>query len=59
MYEPGSALKPFGQPVEELVTRLQPFGAGVSVLGQEGGGWGTGSCPHRAITFRVPAGGGG
>ncbi|KFM06776.1 ARF GTPase-activating protein GIT1, partial [Aptenodytes forsteri] len=28
MYEPGSALKPFGQPVEELVTRLQPFGAG-------------------------------
>lgn len=37
MYEPGSALKPFGQPVEELVTRLQPFGAGVSVLGQEGG----------------------
>ncbi|NWR76358.1 GIT1 protein, partial [Centropus unirufus] len=33
MYEPGSALKPFGQPVEELVTRLQPFGAGVSVLG--------------------------
>uniref|UniRef100_A0A8C6JU53 Uncharacterized protein n=1 Tax=Melopsittacus undulatus TaxID=13146 RepID=A0A8C6JU53_MELUD len=32
MYEPGSALKPFGQPVEELVTRLQPFGAGVSVM---------------------------
>ncbi|NXX19365.1 GIT1 protein, partial [Podargus strigoides] len=32
MYEPGSALKPFGQPVEELVTRLQPFGAGVSAL---------------------------
>ncbi|XP_037229128.1 ARF GTPase-activating protein GIT1 isoform X2 [Falco rusticolus] len=28
MYEPGSALKPFGQPVEELVTRLQPFGTG-------------------------------
>ncbi|KAF1665511.1 ARF GTPase-activating protein GIT1, partial [Aptenodytes patagonicus] len=28
MYGPGSALKPFGQPVEELVTRLQPFGAG-------------------------------
>uniref|UniRef100_A0A8B9U0F9 GIT ArfGAP 1 n=1 Tax=Anas zonorhyncha TaxID=75864 RepID=A0A8B9U0F9_9AVES len=27
MYEPGSALKPFGQPVEELVTRLQPFGS--------------------------------
>ncbi|NXM68402.1 GIT1 protein, partial [Serilophus lunatus] len=26
MYEPGSALKPFGQPVEDLVTRLQPFG---------------------------------
>uniref|UniRef100_A0A8C3NF38 Uncharacterized protein n=1 Tax=Geospiza parvula TaxID=87175 RepID=A0A8C3NF38_GEOPR len=33
MYEPGSALKPFGQPVEELVTRLQPFSPGVSVLG--------------------------
>ncbi|NXL91537.1 GIT2 protein, partial [Alectura lathami] len=29
MYEPGSALKPFGQPVEELVTRLQPFGSSV------------------------------
>ncbi|OXB73355.1 UNVERIFIED_CONTAM: hypothetical protein H355_017009 [Colinus virginianus] len=28
MYEPGSVLKPFGQPVEELVTRLQPFGSG-------------------------------
>ncbi|XP_059573532.1 ARF GTPase-activating protein GIT1 isoform X2 [Alligator mississippiensis] len=27
MYEPGSALKPFGQPVDELVTRLQPFGS--------------------------------
>ncbi|XP_071430921.1 ARF GTPase-activating protein GIT1 isoform X1 [Pithys albifrons albifrons] len=27
MYEPGSALKPFGQPVEELVPRL-PFGPG-------------------------------
>ncbi|XP_065429562.1 ARF GTPase-activating protein GIT1 isoform X5 [Chrysemys picta bellii] len=25
MYEPGSALKPFGQPVDELVGRLQPF----------------------------------
>ncbi|NXT36869.1 GIT1 protein, partial [Pelecanoides urinatrix] len=37
MYEPGSALKPFGQPVEELVTRLQPFGASVSVLGWAGG----------------------
>ncbi|KAF1410318.1 ARF GTPase-activating protein GIT1, partial [Spheniscus humboldti] len=40
MYEPGSALKPFGQPVEELATRLQPFGAGVSVLGRAGGFWG-------------------
>uniref|UniRef100_A0A8B9PLJ8 GIT ArfGAP 1 n=1 Tax=Apteryx owenii TaxID=8824 RepID=A0A8B9PLJ8_APTOW len=29
MYEPGSALKPFGQPVEELVTRLQPFGSSI------------------------------
>ncbi|XP_014731952.1 PREDICTED: ARF GTPase-activating protein GIT1 isoform X6 [Sturnus vulgaris] len=29
MYEPGSALKPFGQPVEELVTRLQPFSPGI------------------------------
>uniref|UniRef100_A0A7M4F8A5 GIT ArfGAP 1 n=1 Tax=Crocodylus porosus TaxID=8502 RepID=A0A7M4F8A5_CROPO len=28
MYEPGSALKPFGQPADELVTRLQPFGSG-------------------------------
>ncbi|KAG6928522.1 GIT ArfGAP 1 [Chelydra serpentina] len=27
MYEPGSALKPFGQPVDELVGRLQPFHA--------------------------------
>uniref|UniRef100_A0A8C2TLM0 GIT ArfGAP 1 n=1 Tax=Coturnix japonica TaxID=93934 RepID=A0A8C2TLM0_COTJA len=35
MYEPGSVLKPFGQPVEELVTRLQPFGGGVST-GVEG-----------------------
>ncbi|XP_078536167.1 ARF GTPase-activating protein GIT1 isoform X1 [Lissotriton helveticus] len=25
MYEPGSALKPFGQPVDEIVNRLQPF----------------------------------
>ncbi|XP_074869617.1 ARF GTPase-activating protein GIT1 isoform X1 [Carettochelys insculpta] len=25
MYEPGSALKPFGQPTDELVGRLQPF----------------------------------
>ncbi|KFO59665.1 ARF GTPase-activating protein GIT1, partial [Corvus brachyrhynchos] len=40
MYEPGSALKPFGQPVEELVTRLQPFSPGVSVLGRVGGFWG-------------------
>ncbi|KAM6192338.1 ARF GTPase-activating protein GIT1 isoform 6-T6 [Sarcoramphus papa] len=37
MYEPGSALKPFGQPVEELVTRLQPFGAG-SKLDRHGSG---------------------
>ncbi|NXG22980.1 GIT1 protein, partial [Grallaria varia] len=36
MYEPGSALKPFGQPVEELVPRL-PFGPGVSVPGQRVG----------------------
>ncbi|NXJ66756.1 GIT1 protein, partial [Rostratula benghalensis] len=74
MYEPGSALKPFGQPVEELVTRLQPFGTGVSVLGQVGGFWGAavpqflppcpspqgaGSHPHGAVTFRVSPGGGG
>lgn len=68
MYEPGSALKPFGQPVEELVTRLQPFGAGVSVLGRVGGFWGAalppapqgaGSLPHGAVTFRVSPGGGG
>ncbi|NXE84246.1 GIT1 protein, partial [Cochlearius cochlearius] len=68
MYEPGSALKPFGQPVEELVTRLQPFGAGVSVLGRVGGFWGAalppapqgaGSLPRGAVTFRVSPGGGG
>ncbi|XP_075760687.1 ARF GTPase-activating protein GIT1 isoform X6 [Pelodiscus sinensis] len=28
MYEPGSALKSFGQPVDELVGRLQPFHSG-------------------------------
>lgn len=42
MYEPGSVLKPFGQPVEELVTRLQPFGGGVSMgwaLGWATLGW--------------------
>ncbi|XP_067421993.1 ARF GTPase-activating protein GIT1 isoform X2 [Emydura macquarii macquarii] len=27
MYEPGAALKAFGQPVDELVSRLQPFHA--------------------------------
>ncbi|NXT90713.1 GIT1 protein, partial [Anhinga rufa] len=68
MYEPGSALKPFGQPVEELVTRLQPFGASVSVLGRVGGFWGAavppapqgaGSRPRGAVTFRVSPGGGG
>ncbi|NXT59542.1 GIT1 protein, partial [Pluvianellus socialis] len=75
MYEPGSALKPFGQPVEELVPRLQPFGAGVSVLGQAGGFWGAavpqsrprppppaqgaGSHPRGAVTFRVSPGDGG
>ncbi|NXX27115.1 GIT1 protein, partial [Nicator chloris] len=68
MYEPGSALKPFGQPVEELVTRLQPFSPSVSVLGWVGGFWGAavppapqgaGSRPHGAVTFRVSPGGGG
>ncbi|NWU42254.1 GIT1 protein, partial [Hylia prasina] len=68
MYEPGSALKPFGQPVEELVTRLQPFSPGVSVLGWAGGFWGSavppapqgaGSDPRGAVTFRVSPGGGG
>ncbi|NXQ21856.1 GIT1 protein, partial [Peucedramus taeniatus] len=68
MYEPGSALKPFGQPVEELVTRLQPFSPGVSVLGWVGGfggaavppaPQGAGSCPRGAVTFRVSPGGGG
>ncbi|NWX66372.1 GIT1 protein, partial [Promerops cafer] len=68
MYEPGSALKPFGQPVEELVTRLQPFSPGVSVLGWAGGFWGAavppapqgaGSHPRGAVTFRVSPGGGG
>ncbi|NWH37658.1 GIT1 protein, partial [Chloropsis hardwickii] len=68
MYEPGSALKPFGQPVEELVTRLQPFSPGVSVLGWVRGFWGAavppapqgaGSRPCGAVTFRVSPGGGG
>ncbi|NXP68512.1 GIT1 protein, partial [Chloropsis cyanopogon] len=68
MYEPGSALKPFGQPVEELVTRLQPFSPGVSVLGWVRGFWGAavppapqgaGSRPRGAVTFRVSPGGGG
>ncbi|NXY57595.1 GIT1 protein, partial [Callaeas wilsoni] len=68
MYEPGSALKPFGQPVEELVTRLQPFSPGVSALGWVGGFWGAavppapqgaGSHPRGAVTFRVLPGGGG
>ncbi|NXW64147.1 GIT1 protein, partial [Eurystomus gularis] len=64
MYEPGSALKPFGQPVEELVTRLQPFSASVSVLGPGSGRFlgcssppspppGAGSHPCGAITFCV------
>ena len=39
MYEPGSVLKPFGQPVEELVTRLQPFGGGVSTVWALGVGY--------------------
>ncbi|NXJ95400.1 GIT1 protein, partial [Corythaixoides concolor] len=67
MYEPGSALKPFGQPVEELVTRLQPFGAGVSAEGWVVFGvqrpppapQGAGSHPRGAVTFRVSPGGGG
>ncbi|NXO98717.1 GIT1 protein, partial [Certhia brachydactyla] len=68
MYEPGSALKPFGQPVEELVTRLQPFSPGVSMLGWVRGFWGAavppapqgaGSRPRGAVTFRVSPGGGG
>ncbi|NXO17327.1 GIT1 protein, partial [Oriolus oriolus] len=68
MYEPGSVLKPFGQPVEELVTRLQPFSPSVSVLGWVGGVWGAavppapqgaGSRPRGAVTFRVSPGGGG
>lgn len=41
MYEPGSALKPFGGPPgDELVTRLQPFHSTVScqlkVVGKRG-----------------------
>lgn len=40
MYEPGSALKPFGGPPgDELATRLQPFHSTVSCL-QAPGGWG-------------------
>lgn len=49
MYEPGSALKPFGQPVEELVTRLQPFGTGVSVLGWVFFGVQQPPRPHRVL----------
>lgn len=48
MYEPGSALKPFGQPVEELVTRLQPFSPGVSVVGWTGRVLGCSSPPSPA-----------
>ncbi|NXW24414.1 GIT1 protein, partial [Circaetus pectoralis] len=55
MYEPGSALKPFGQPVEDLVTRLQPFGAGVSVLGWAGGFWGAVVSPAPPPGYRVPS----
>ncbi|NWZ30416.1 GIT1 protein, partial [Asarcornis scutulata] len=71
MYEPGSALKPFGQPVEELVTRLQPFGSSVS--GSRGGArgdfWGLGGnlghpkggwwCCRAGFLPRGGAGGGG
>ncbi|KAM7231667.1 hypothetical protein CapIbe_016428 [Capra ibex] len=40
MYEPGSALKPFGGPPgDELTTRLQPFHSTVSRL-RAPGGWG-------------------
>lgn len=58
MYEPGSALKPFGQPVEELVTRLQPFGAGVSALGRAGGfrGAAVPQLPPHRVLGPVPAG---
>lgn len=56
MYEPGSALKPFGQPVEELVTRLQPFSPGVSVLGWLGGFWGAAVPQPHGVLGPVPAG---
>lgn len=71
MYEPGSALKPFGQPVEELVTRLQPFGSSVSGSGEgtRGDFWGLGGnlghpkgawwCCRAGFLPRGGAGGGG
>ncbi|PIO40155.1 hypothetical protein AB205_0032620, partial [Aquarana catesbeiana] len=31
MYEPGSALKPFGQSTDDLSNRLQPFHSGVNI----------------------------
>lgn len=31
MYEPGSALKPFGQSTDDISNRLQPFHSGVNI----------------------------
>lgn len=46
MYEPGSALKPFGGPPgDELTTRLQPFHSTVSCLRASGWGVETGLGP--------------
>lgn len=55
MYEPGSALKPFGAPPgDELATRLQPFHSTVSwrveLVGKQG--W---SAPGPAVTPTVLA----
>ncbi|XP_078536175.1 ARF GTPase-activating protein GIT1 isoform X7 [Lissotriton helveticus] len=38
MYEPGSALKPFGQPVDEIVNRLQPFHSNTTKMERHGSG---------------------
>ncbi|XP_029467049.1 ARF GTPase-activating protein GIT1 isoform X6 [Rhinatrema bivittatum] len=38
MYEPSSALKPFGQPTDDLGNRLQPFQAGTKKADRHGSG---------------------
>ncbi|CAH2220087.1 ARF GTPase-activating GIT1 isoform X4 [Pelobates cultripes] len=38
MYEPGAALKPFGQPTDDLGNRLQPFHSGPTKADRHGSG---------------------